>query len=98
MELRPASGYDLAALADLFTRGYENYVIPFALNEDVYSPIRLEAFAEQTQEFATAVTAGFEAATPALRGADGRAAVEIVEAGARSSASGEAIRLPIDPA
>jgi predicted dehydrogenase len=70
----------------------------FALNEDVYSPIRLEAFAEQTQEFATAVTAGFEAATPALRGADGRAAVEIVEAGARSSASGEAVRLPIDPA
>jgi len=35
MEMRPASDYDLAALADLFTRGYEGYVIPFALTEDV---------------------------------------------------------------
>jgi predicted dehydrogenase len=70
----------------------------FALNEDVYSPIRLEAFAEQTQEFATAVRAGVGSASSALRGADGRAAVEIVEAGARSSATGEAVRLPISPA
>ena len=71
---------------------------PFALNEDVYSPIRLEAFAAQTQAFAKAVGEGVAAATPALRGADGRAAVEVVEAAARSSESGETVRLPISAA
>jgi predicted dehydrogenase len=71
---------------------------PFALNADVYSPIRLTAFAEQTQQFATAVRAGFAAASPQLHGADGRAAVEVVEAGLRSSERGEAVHLPIDPA
>ena len=35
---------------------------------------------------------------PALHGEDGRAAVEVVEAGSRSSESGEAVHLPIDPA
>ena len=69
---------------------------PFALNADVYSPIRLAAFAEQTQQFALGVQAGFDAA--GLHGEDGRAAVEVVEAGLRSSESGEAIHLPIDPA
>jgi predicted dehydrogenase len=68
---------------------------PFALNADVYSPVRLEAFAEQTQEFAAAVQAGIAAASPALQGADGRAAVEIVEAASRSSETGQAVRLPI---
>jgi len=67
----------------------------FGLNDDVYSPIRLEAFAAQTQAFALAVRAGIDSATPALQGADGRAAVEIVEAAARSSESGEAVRLPL---
>ena len=38
---------------------------PFALNADVYSPVRLKAFAEQTQQFAQAVQAGFDAAGPA---------------------------------
>ena len=71
---------------------------PFALNADVYSPIRLAAFAEQTQQFAQAVQAGFAAAGPGFHGADGRAAVEAVEAGLRSSDSGQAVRLPIDPA
>ena len=71
---------------------------PFALNEDVYSPIRLAAFADQTQQFAQAVQAGFAAAGAALHGEDGRAAVEVVEAGLRSSERGEAVRLPIDPA
>jgi predicted dehydrogenase len=71
---------------------------PFALNEDVYSPIRLAAFADQTQQFARAVGAGFAAAGPALHGEDGRAAFEVVEAGLRSSERGEAVRLPIDPA
>ncbi|MEP6637784.1 MAG: Gfo/Idh/MocA family oxidoreductase [Chloroflexota bacterium] len=71
---------------------------PFALNADVYSPIRLAAFAEQTQQFAQAVQGGFAAAGSRFHGADGRAAVEIVEAGLRSSERGEAVRLPIDAA
>jgi predicted dehydrogenase len=65
---------------------------PFALNADVYSPVRLEAFAAQVQGFAEAIAAGGE---PGLAGEDGRAAVEVVEAGARSSASGTAIHLPL---
>jgi predicted dehydrogenase len=71
---------------------------PFALNADVYSPIRLTAFAEQTQQFAQAVQAGFDAAGPGFHGEDGRAAVEVVEAGLRSSDSGESVHLPIVPA
>ena len=68
----------------------------FALNADVYSPVRLAAFAAQTQAFAQAVQAGTAASTsPAMTGADGRAAVEVVEAAARSSASGKSIRLSI---
>ncbi len=76
----------------------EIYEMPsFALNADVYSPVRLEAFAAQTQSFAKAVQAGTAAAAgnPALDGTDGRAAVEVVEAASRSSASGESVRLPI---
>ena len=37
-------------------------------------------------------------AAPGLHGEDGRAAVEVVEAGLRSSERGEAVHLPIDPA
>lgn len=66
---------------------------PFALNADVYSPVRLEAFAAQVEGFAGAIRAG---GGPGLGGEDGRAAVEVVEAAARSSASGTAVRLPID--
>lgn len=77
----------------------EVYAMPsFALNADVYSPVRLEAFAEQTQEFAVAVQAGGAAQSPALHGADGRAAVEVVEAASWSSETGEAVRLPISAA
>ena len=65
---------------------------PFALNADVYSPVRLEAFAAQVEGFAASIEAG---GTPAMAGEDGRAAVEVVEAAARSSASGQAIRLPL---
>jgi predicted dehydrogenase len=65
---------------------------PFALNADVYSPVRLEAFAAQVEGFAGAIAAGGK---PGLAGEDGRAAVEIVEAAARSSAGRTAIRLPI---
>ena len=75
----------------------EVYEMPsFALNADVYSPVRLEAFAAQV--------AGLRAGdrgrrrAPASAGEDGRAAVEVVEAAARSSASGTAVRLPISAA
>jgi len=72
----------------------EVYEMPsFALNADVYSPVRLEAFAAQVEGFAGAIRAG---GGPRLGGEDGRAAVEIVEAAARSSASRAAVRLPID--
>ena len=72
---------------------------PFALNADVYSPIRLKAFAEQTQQFALSVAGRLRCRRSGeLHGQDGRAAVEVVEAGSRSSDSGEAVHLPIDPA
>jgi predicted dehydrogenase len=63
---------------------------PFDLNADVYSPVRLEAFAAQVQDFSEAIVTG---RAPAVAGEDGRAAVAVVEAGARSSATGMSIRL-----
>jgi predicted dehydrogenase len=66
---------------------------PFALNADVYSPVRLEAFAAQVEGFAAAIDAG---GASGMAGEDGRAAVEVVAAAARSSSSGTAVRLPID--
>jgi predicted dehydrogenase len=53
---------------------------------------RLRAFADQTQDFIDAI-AGDRA--PAVTGADGRAAVEIVEAADRAAATGETVRLPL---
>ncbi len=70
---------------------------PFALNEDVLSPIRLKAFADQTQDFAVAVRDGASPASPAWNGSDGRAAVEIVEAADRSSQTRQAVALPLAP-
>jgi predicted dehydrogenase len=67
------------------------YEMPaFDLNADVYSPIRLEAFAAQVADFAGAVRDG---RPPAVGGHDGRAAVQIVEAGARSAETGQSVRL-----
>jgi predicted dehydrogenase len=68
---------------------------PFDLNADVYSPVRLEAFAAQVEGFAAAIEAGGAAG---MAGEDGRAAVELVEAAARSSSSDQAVHLPLDPA
>jgi predicted dehydrogenase len=64
----------------------------FDLNADVYSPIRLKGFAAQVQDLVDAVAEDRE---PIVTGEDGRAAVELVEATARSSATGEAVRLPL---
>jgi myo-inositol 2-dehydrogenase / D-chiro-inositol 1-dehydrogenase len=65
---------------------------PFDLNADVYGPVRLEAFAAQVEGFAAAIEAG---GAPGMAGEDGRAAVELVEAAARSSSSGQAVHLPL---
>lgn len=69
------------------------YEMPsFDLNADVYSPVRLEAFAAQVTDFASCIR---DRRPPAVGGRDGRAAVEVVEATARSSATGESVRLPL---
>jgi UDP-N-acetyl-2-amino-2-deoxyglucuronate dehydrogenase len=57
---------------------------------DLTHPARLEQFITQTQDFVDAVGAGRE---PPVRGADGRAAVALVEACYRSTATGQPIRL-----
>ena len=64
----------------------------FDLNADVLSPIRLAAFAAQVQDFAEAIRDGRD---PRVGGMDGRAAVELVEASARSSALGASVALPL---
>jgi predicted dehydrogenase len=67
------------------------YEMPsFDLNADVYSPIRLAAFAAQVTDFAGSIRDG---RSPAVGGRDGRAAVEVVEAAARSAATGASVRL-----
>ncbi len=65
---------------------------PFGLNADVYSPIRLKAFAAQVQDFAEAIRDG---RPPAIPGEEGRAAVEVVEAADISSQTGDSVRLPL---
>jgi predicted dehydrogenase len=67
---------------------------PFGLNSDTKSPVRLKAFAAQTEDFAQAVRDG---RPPAVGAENGRAAVELVEASARSSDTGEAVHLPLAP-
>ena len=64
----------------------------FDLNKDVHSPVRLAAFAAQVQDFAEAIRDG---RPPRITGADGRAAVELVEASARSSDLGASVALPL---
>jgi predicted dehydrogenase len=52
--------------------------------------VRLEAFIDMVQDFVDALRAGRE---PPVTGADGLAAVAMVEAGYRSSANGQAVEL-----
>ena len=59
---------------------------------DYLDPRRLAGFAAQVQDFAGAIVDGRE---PLVSGADGRAAVEIVEAADRSAATGLAVELPL---
>jgi predicted dehydrogenase len=67
---------------------------PFGLNSDTISPVRLKAFARQTEDFAQAVR---DSRPPAVGPENGRAAVELVEATARSSETGQAVHLPLAP-
>jgi predicted dehydrogenase len=68
---------------------------PFGLNSDTTSPVRLKAFSAQVEDFAQAIREGRQPAVPAE---NGRAAVEMVEATARSSETGQAVHLPLVPA
>ena len=51
-----------------------------------------DGFARQVAEFAAAITEGRE---PSVAGADGRAAIEMVQAAERSAATGQAVALPL---
>ena len=64
---------------------------PFDFLRDYLDPNRLEAFSAQVQDFAQAIETG---RAPAVTGADGRAAVEMVMAADRSAATGQAVPLP----
>jgi predicted dehydrogenase len=56
------------------------------------APERLEAFYTQVQDFIDSVR---QKRSPAVTGADGRAAVELIEACRRSSSSGQAVEMPL---
>ena len=60
--------------------------------DNYINPVRLKAFAAQTQDFIDAIRDG---RAPAVTGEDGRAAVEMVEAADRSAATGETVTLPL---
>ncbi len=64
----------------------------FDLNADVYSPIRLAAFAEQVQDLADAIR---DHRSPAVSGAEARAAIELVQAARVSDRTGAAVTLPL---
>jgi predicted dehydrogenase len=56
------------------------------------APERLEAFYTQVQDFIDSVRLG---RPPAVTGEDGRGAIELIDACRRSSATGQAVSLPI---
>jgi predicted dehydrogenase len=66
--------------------------VAFDFLGDYLDPNRLKGFAAQVEDFAGAIQDGRE---PAVTGADGRAAVEMVEAADRSAATGQAVALPL---
>lgn len=69
------------------------YEMPaFDLNADVYSPVRLAAFAEQVQDFADAIR---DQRSPAVPPGEARAAIELVEAARISDRTGAAVSLPL---
>jgi len=64
----------------------------FDKDKDIHSPVRLAAFAAQVQDLARSILDG---RAPTVGGAEGRAAVELVEAAARSSETGLSVALPL---
>jgi predicted dehydrogenase len=69
------------------------YEMPvFDLNADVYSPVRLAAFAEQVQDFADAIR---DHRAPAVPAVEARAAIELVQAARLSDRTGAAVNLPL---
>jgi predicted dehydrogenase len=70
--------------------GWETlFVMPaYDLNGDFTNPVRLAAFAEQVQDFADAIR---DQRPPAVTGADGRAAIAVIDAVRESAATGRAV-------
>jgi predicted dehydrogenase len=66
--------------------------VAFDFLGDYLDPNRLKGFAAQVEDFTGAIHDG---RAPAVTGADGRAAVEMVEAADRSAATGQAVALPL---
>jgi predicted dehydrogenase len=60
--------------------------------DNYINPVRLKAFAAQTQDFIDAIEEG---RSPRVSGDDGRAAIEMVEAADRSAATGETVHFPL---
>ena len=63
---------------------------PFQYLADPFTVNRVKGFADQFQDFLDAIAEGRQ---PAVTGADGRAAIAMVEAAERSSQTGQAVRL-----
>ena len=63
---------------------------PFQYIADPFTVNRVTGFANQLQDFIDAIAEG---RSPAVTGEDGRAAIAMVEAAERSSATGQAVRL-----
>jgi predicted dehydrogenase len=57
-----------------------------------FNPYFRDAFGRQIQDFADAIRDGHE---PSVTGADGRAAIEMVQAAELSAATGQAVRMPL---
>ena len=60
--------------------------------DNYINPVRLKAFAAQTQDFIDSIVEG---RSPRVTGEDARAAIEMVEAADRSGATGETVHLPL---
>ena len=89
-----AAGRDAAFGTDKPDVAWETVYVQPTLDylANPFNAQRLRAFADQTQDFLDAIA---ERRPPAVSGADGRAAVEIVEAADRAAATGETVRLPL---
>ena len=85
-------GYGLAKFGD--SEGWKIiYEQPkFDIRVDPLSPIRMESYSLQDQEFINSIV---EQRPPEVTGEDGRAAVEIALAAYESNGSGRVVHLPL---